>query len=308
MAECAEFDPAHPLAGWVDHGLVIESRPGVDIFNAIDPEVIDDENGQPWMFFGSYFGGIFVLPLDAKTGLRSGGEPILVARNTGERGNPLEGAAVCRRDGYYYLFVSYGLAAQGVRSTYRIMVGRSKSVTGPFVDVKGVSMVDGGHLNVLKGSPPMFSPGHSDILQDPSGRWLMPYHYYDGRRYWTDDKWGRPTLQVREILWSSDGWPLPGLPVEYDILSKAHKNPVGTWTHQVDFGEPSTVELAQDGTVRNGNQKGVWEQTNDRLTLRWPRADAPGQYWVDELQLAYQNRYYVGRNQAGVIIRGIRNP
>jgi arabinan endo-1,5-alpha-L-arabinosidase len=310
MAECANFDPDQPTKGWVDKGLVVESRPGADVFNAIDPEVIVDPDGRHWMFFGSYFGGIYTIELDPLTGLLkspANPEPILVARNMGERGNPLEGAAICRREGYYYLFVSYGLAAQGVRSTYRVMVGRSKVVTGPFVDAKGVTMVDGGHVNVLKTSPPMFSPGHSDVFQDKSGRWLMPYHFYDGRHYWVDGKWGRPTLQVRELLWSEDGWPLPGLPVEYDIPSHKSGHLEGKWIHQVDFSEPAAIEINRNGEVRNGKQVGRWEQKGDHLTLRWPKTEPPGEFWIDELQIAYDGRYYVGRNQAGDVIRGIRS-
>jgi arabinan endo-1,5-alpha-L-arabinosidase len=186
------------------------------------------------------------------------------------------------------------------------MVGRSKSVTGPFLDADGKSMVDGGHVNVLKTSPPMFSPGHSDMLQDHNGRWLMPYHFYDGRHYWTDGKWGVPTLQIREVLWSADGWPLPGLPVEFDPDSHAHPSPVGKWIHQADFGEPAVVEFRRDGTVVNGDQIGKWEVQGEALTLRWPKTDSPGALWVDSLQLAYKGNYYVGRNQAGFVIRGMR--
>lgn len=219
LAECANFDPLHPLTGWVDKGLVLESKKDIDAFNAIDPEVVVEPNGRQWMAFGSYFGGIYMVELDAATGKMSlisgAAAPILLAKNTSEPGNPLEGAAICRRGDTYYLFVSYGLAAQGVRSTYRIMVGRSKSITGPYLDMNGKSMAEGGFSNVLKGSPPMFSPGHCDVLQLSDGRWVMPYHFYDGRHYWTQDKWGRPALQIRDLLWSTDGWPLPGLPAGF---------------------------------------------------------------------------------------------
>jgi len=310
LAECRDFDPARPTEGWKDLGLVIESAPGKTPFNAIDAEVLVARDGRHWMFFGSYFGGIYVVEVDAATGkLKSGaGEPVLVARNTGESGNPLEGAAVSYRDGHYYLFVSYGLAAQGVRSTYRIMVGRSKSPTGPFVDRAGKPMTDGGHVNVLKSSAPMFAPGHCDVLTAPDGRWLMPYHFYDGRRAW-GDKWGLPTLQVRVLLMSHDGWPLPGQPLEHtsiDPTAKSTRRVPGKWTQQMDFGQPKTLDFRADGSVSDGEERGKWTEREGVLVVEWPRRDAPGGVWTDRLQLAYGGTYYVGRNQSGLVIRGVR--
>ena len=312
FAECDKFDPNQPQKGWRDYGLVFESQSGRDTYNAIDPEVVVDENGGHWLFFGSYFSGLYVVELNPETGRLKSPEkptPTLVARNTGERGNPLEACAVIRRNNYYYLFVSYGLAAQGVRSSYRIMVGRSKSVSGPFLDAQGKSMAEGGHLNVLKSSAPMFAPGHCDVFRDPSGRWMMPYHFYDGRENWHGDLWGLPTLHVRELLWSDDGWPLPGMPVEAKPRpprAVKRQDLVGKWIHQVDFGRPAEIEMKADGKTRNGEQQGDWRLDGERLTIRWPRADAPGEMWVDRLLVAYGGTYYVGRNQSGAIIRGAR--
>lgn len=312
LAECEAFDPNNPQKGWRDVGLVLESVRGRDTFNAIDPETIVDAAGRHWLFFGSYFAGLYVVELDPATGLLKNptkSELTLVARNTGERGNPLEACAVVRRGDYYYLFVSYGLAAQGVRSTYRIMVGRSRNATGPYVDAAGNAMTEGGHLAVLKSSPPMFAPGHSDVFRDPSGRWLMPYHFYDGRQNWHGDLWGLPTLQIRELLWSRDGWPLPGLPVEARPPKPrpfTSKDLVGKWTHQVDFGRPSEVEFLSGGVAKNGTQRGTWTLEGDRLTMRWPRADAPSAPWIDRLTVAYGGTYYAGRNDDGMLIRGRR--
>ncbi len=310
LAECENFDPNRPLEGWVDHGLVTETKAG-DNVNAIDAEVVVDDQGRHWMFYGSYWAGIHVVELDPVTGklkTPERPEPVCVARNTGERGNPLEGAAVLRKDGYYYLFVSYGLAAQGVRSTYRIMVGRSKAPTGPFLDREGKSMVDGGHVNVMKTSPPMMSPGHCDVLRLKDGRYVMPYHFYDARRAWHGDNWGLPTLQVRELLWSKDGWPLPGLPIEAP-RPKTSATPVGTWTQQTDFGQPTEFTLAADGTISGGSTKGTWRNEGGDMVLTWQPQRNPGRSESGEptrVQLAYGGGYYVGRNGAGAVVRGYR--
>ncbi len=314
LAENASFDPNNPLVGWVDKGLVYETKPGDDR-NAIDAETVVDENGRHWMFFGSYWSGIHVAELDPVSGLlKNPAKPQItcVAKNTGERGNPLEGAAVLKRGDYYYLFVSYGLAAQGVRSTYRIMVGRSKTAEGPFLDASGKSMADGGFVNVLKTSPPMMSPGHCDVLTLNDGRTVMPYHFYDARKAWNGDNWGLPTLQVRELIWNKDGWPIPGLPLEASRPTRG-SSLVGRWMHQVDFGQPETIELTEDGAIVAGEEGkklalGTWKSEGSEVVLRWTtdrrgRAIGPFQ---DRIQSAYQNGYYAGRTGTGAVVRGYR--
>ncbi|MCW5942269.1 MAG: arabinan endo-1,5-alpha-L-arabinosidase [Fimbriimonadaceae bacterium] len=305
FCENDRFDPDGPHEGWVDHGLVIESVQGKDVFNAIDPEVLVDQEGRHWLFFGSYFAGLHVTELDPATGkLKHPDRSDLtcVARNTADRGNALEAPAVCYRDGYYYLFVSYGLAAQGVRSTYRIMVGRSKKPNGPFLDREGRSMVDGGNTNVLRGSPPMFAPGHSDVLRLSDGRWVMPYHFYDGREHWHGDVWGRPALQIRELWWDAEGWPLPALPLEATRPKETGME--GVWTHQADFGRVLTATFKKDGTFTDGSVTGHWDLKGEALTLKWPRTDEPNAFWED--RLIVRDGYYVGRNRAGMVIRGIK--
>jgi len=314
LAENSSFDPNRPLEGWVDKGLVYESKPG-DERNAIDAETVVDEQGRHWMFFGSYWSGIHVVELDPSSGLlKNPSQPSItcVAKNTGERGNPLEGAAVLKHGKFYYLFVSYGLAAQGVRSTYRIMVGRSTQAEGPFLDATGKSMAEGGFVNVMKTSPPMMSPGHCDVLTLRDGRTVMPYHFYDARKAWHGDNWGLPTLQVRELLWSQDGWPVPGLPLEAARPVKG-TSIVGRWTHQVDFGQPETIDFTADGLIIEDAQgkrkkRGEWKSEGGEIVLRWTmdgRGRAIGPF-EDRVFTAYQNGFYAGRTGTGLVVRGYR--
>jgi arabinan endo-1,5-alpha-L-arabinosidase len=309
--ENKHFNAAKPHDGWTDGGKVIESsKANKDHWNCIDPDVQVDQMGRHWLFFGSYYSGIYEVELDPISGkIKEGSTPVSVANNKATRENALEGACGAYRDGYYYLFVSYGLAAQGVRSTYQMMVGRSKNPNGPFLDAKGTSMEEGGHVNILKTSPPMFSPGHNEVMKYHDGRWLTSYHYYDGRKYWTDGKWGLPRLQVREILWSNDGWPLPGLPVEFTNEKRFtdHKSLAGKWIHQADFADAEEITLAPDGAIIAGKRKGKWEVKGETLTMKWPKIEDEKDFWVDQLQIAYKGNYYVGRNQSGMVIRGIRN-
>ncbi|AIE87130.1 glycoside hydrolase, family 43 [Fimbriimonas ginsengisoli Gsoil 348] len=309
VAECPHFNLLKPTDGWIDLGLIIDSKEGRDNFNAIDPSILVDAKGRQWMFFGSYWSGLYVAELDPTTGklLHSDrSDMTLVARNPLDKANGIEAASAVYRDGFYYLFANYGLAAQGVRSTYQIVVGRSASPNGPFVDSQGRTMVEGGHEDVLKTSSPMFGPGGGAAFRDSKGRWLLSLHYYDGRKPWHGQVWGVPTLQVRDLLWSPDGWPLPGLPImpESNELNRhPQKSPVGHWRHQGDFGAVSEVDIRRDGTFEiEGKRRGKWSRTGDELKLTWD----PDSAFTDTVQLAYAGNYYIGRNTSNQIIRGVR--
>ncbi len=309
VAECPRFDPVHPTDGWHDLGMVLSSQAGKDDFNAIDPSVLADDRGRTWMFYGSFFSGIYAIELNATTGKLldpAHGKPILVARNPDDRMNAIEGASIIHRDPYYYLFCSFGVSSQGVRSTYSIGVGRSKSIEGPFVDLAGKAMVDGGHTSVLKASAPMFGPGGSMAFDD-NGRWLLVHHYYDGRHFWADDKWGLPTLQVRELIWSDDGWPLPGRPIQ-PIINPTTKpsSPAGRWKFQVDFTEPVVVTLDEHGSVSGGNINGTWTLEKSHLLIDWPTKQSLGKPRTDTLYLSEDGQYCVGRIHSGAVIRGAK--
>ncbi len=309
--ENEKFDPEKPTEGWVDHGEVIDSRKDRNFYNCIDAEILIDQSGRHWMFFGSYFAGIYCIELDPESGKMLdpvGKPPFQVARNTSSRENALEGASVLYKDGLYYLFVSYGLAAQGVRSTYQMMVGRSKEPNGPYADAAGKPMTDGGHVSFLKTSPPMFSPGHNEVLRDSKGRWLTSYHYYDGRLYWTDGKWGMPRVQVREMFWDADGWPVPGLPLEHLAVTtfKSQTKLSGKWAHQADFGNVDEIEFLANGEFKSGERRGKWKLDGDRLTLKWPKPEDSRTFFEDKVSLQYSGNYYVGRTGTGLIVRGYR--
>jgi arabinan endo-1,5-alpha-L-arabinosidase len=308
-----QFDPTKPTEGWVDRGEVIDSRKDRNFYNCIDAEILIDQAKRHWLFFGSYYAGIYCAELNPESGKLLDPvqkPPFLVARNTASKENALEGSCVMFKEGWYYLYVSYGLAAQGVRSTYQIMVGRSKDPTGPFLDASGKAMTEGGHVNFLKTSPPMFSPGHNEVFQDSKGRWLTSYHYYDGRKYWTDGKWGLPRVQVREIFWDQDGWPLPGLPLEHLATQKltARKTFGGKWIHQADFANADEVEFLAGGIIKvgAGDRQGKWSLEKDLLVLRWPKKESTTEFWEDKVTLHHQGNYYVGRTLAGLVVRGYR--
>ncbi len=182
-----------------DHGSVICSSSG-DNHNAIDPNVVLDEDGTPWLFFGSFWDGIRAAKLDVD-GARADGE---VHRIASRGGGSIEAPVVVRRCGYYYLFVSFGSCCRGADSTYEIRVGRSTDVLGPYVDRDGTAMLEGGGTLLVEGDARFAAAGHNAVLFRGDAAFNV-YHAY--RR--SD---GQPELRIAELVWDTDGWPLSGGP------------------------------------------------------------------------------------------------
>lgn len=196
LAANLTLDPAEPDYHWTDHGIVIQSGDGDD-FNAIDPAVTEDANGNLWLVFGSFWSGIKLIQLDPATGKRITSDSPVHSLAYHES---IEAPFIYRRRGYYYLFVNWGLCCRGVNSTYEIRVGRSADITGPYIDKNGVNMLhDGGSL-FLETKGRFIGPGHAGIFAQGEKHWLS-CHYYDGSRR------GRATLAVRPLQWNADGWP-----------------------------------------------------------------------------------------------------
>jgi len=195
---------------WVDKGLVLRSYVQDD-FNAIDPNLILDAKGEAWLSFGSFWSGIKMRKLDRKTGLLSTTDTKTYAlasrgvKSTGPRSPDLppdteavEAPFIFRHGGYYYLFVSWDLCCRGTKSTYRTMVGRSKCVTGPYLDKDGRPMEGGGGSPMLTANSVWLGPGGESLLHLPQED-LIVFHAYSAAN-------GRPSLHLSTLGWK-DGWP-----------------------------------------------------------------------------------------------------
>ena len=137
------LDPQDPKYKWIDRGKVAETHP-TDNWNAIDPAVVFDLDNNPWLVMGSFWQGIKMHRLDANTGLLSTEDPKFYSLARRPAPDPLEAGYMIHHGDYFYLFVSFDYCCRGVRSTYKTMVGRSKDLTGPFADISGRPMLDGG--------------------------------------------------------------------------------------------------------------------------------------------------------------------
>lgn len=202
LATNATLDPSSPRYSWVDEGLVIESHAGDD-WNAIDPSVVLDESGRPWLAFGSYWRGIQLVRLDPATGKPENGAKLEHIAERLEAPDALEAPYIVHRDGYYYLFASYDFCCRGADSTYNIRVGRSRSITGPYADAKGTPMLLGGGTLIAESGARWKGPGGESVFRTADGKWWIIYHTYDAKQD------GVPTLAIHRLVWDSSGWPLP---------------------------------------------------------------------------------------------------
>jgi arabinan endo-1,5-alpha-L-arabinosidase len=197
------LDPSSNEYRWMDQGKVISSYKEDD-WNAIDPNVVLDESGHPWLSFGSFWSGIKMRKLDASTGKLDSKDQTLysLAARPRTNGSPgaIEAPFIIRRSGFYYLFVSFDFCCRGPQSTYNMRVGRGKQVTGPYVDRNGKNMLEGGGTLVLEGESRWRGPGHCALLQEKNGDKLV-YHAYDS------DFRGLPTLRISILVWDAEGWP-----------------------------------------------------------------------------------------------------
>lgn len=197
------LDPDSKDYRWVDEGKVIESFPNND-FNAIDPNLVFVAPGKLALVLGSFWTGIKLVALDSITGKPLPDVPLVsVAQRPS---TAIEAPFIIHRGDYYYLFVSFDACCQGTRSTYNIRVGRARDVTGPYLDHDGKSMMQGGGSLVLGTQDNMIGPGHCAVLQSVKGDFLV-YHFYDGTAN------GVPTLGVRPLSWTPDGWPVALAPL-----------------------------------------------------------------------------------------------
>lgn len=211
LAVARTLNPDSADFGWTDLGKVIQSVPGRDSWNAIDPNLVFDDNGIPWLGFGSFWSGIKMVRLNDS--LNAPTEPeewFTIAARPREfpthdtlAGNAaIEAPFVFKRYGEYFLFVSRDYCCQGENSNYSVVVGRSKNVYGPYQDRAGKLLSENGGTLVLQGNGnDWYAAGHCSVYNF-EGKDFLFAHGYDRK----DN--GRSKLVVQELEWDKEGWPV----------------------------------------------------------------------------------------------------
>ena len=214
-------------ADWHDGGCLVASREGRDNWNAIDPNFIVDDDDRLWMAWGSFWDGIQLAPLAAVTApdgrltLRLAAPPQTIARRYApgapyQQENPtsrhagtnaIEAPFIFRHGGYYYLFVSWDYCCRGSQSTYRVAVGRSRHVAGPYVDRQGRPMTEGGGTEVFGGDGHTFeAAGHCAAYALPAAGGVKGADLFVCHGY-SIPLQGQSVLVQRAIKWKK-GWPV----------------------------------------------------------------------------------------------------
>lgn len=200
------LDRNDPKFKWTDHGKIIQSVPNRDLWNAIDPNIIVDENGTPWMNFGSFWDGLKLVKLtDDMMSVAQPEEWYSISRyprTYANENNPTEAPFIMRHGNYYYLFVSFDYCCRGVESTYKVVVGRSKNVTGPYLDKDGVDMAKGGGTLVIEGDGKQWAGVGHNAAYNFDGQ-----DYFVGHGYSIPDN-GKSKLITRKIEWDEDDFPV----------------------------------------------------------------------------------------------------
>ena len=269
--------------------------------NAIDPAVFYDENGNLWMVYGSWFGGIYMLELDEKTGLRDYHVTYETIPNISDAymgkkaagGNFVSGEgpyieymkAPGSDKGYYYLFVSYGFF--NANGGYNMRIFRSENPDGPYVDQNGNSAVYarggdniGGNIGERLmsnyqwscNSRPFKAQGHNSALMDDDGKLYVIYHTK------FDDPYGFHEVRVHQLIMNEDGWPTSAA-YEYSgesLSENGHSLAAVSGEYEfifhtlnqkfenektADVEKPYNISLNADGSI-SGDVSGRWEMKN----------------------------------------------
>ncbi|GLY17972.1 arabinan endo-1,5-alpha-L-arabinosidase [Kineosporia sp. NBRC 101677] len=185
---------------WANQGKIYSTTTSSN-HNAIDPNLIVDRQGKWWLSLGSFWTGIKMIELNPTTGKRISSSSTVhsLASRTGS--TAIEAPAIIYHAGYYYLFTSWDNCCKGKDSTYKIMVGRSKTITGPYKDRPGKLLTAGGGTQILGTHGSIVGPGGQSLIQDGDGDVLV-YHYYDG----ADN--GVAKLGINRLTWDSSNWPV----------------------------------------------------------------------------------------------------
>jgi arabinan endo-1,5-alpha-L-arabinosidase len=311
---------------WKDEGAVFKSKEGDEYtVNAIDPNIILDKEGNAWMVYGSYFGGIFITEIDKNTGkLKSEGEEGTLIAQRKNMNFGIEGPEIMYNPDtdYYYLTISY----EWLEDTYNVRTARSRSITGPYVDYNDKDMIDTTDESFNTGNKIVGSysfgtdegwqgTGHNGLFEENGEYFLLHNARAVEDIYWSH-------LHVRKILWTEDGWPVVS-PERYagekeQVIKEKHI--IGDWEkillvrYDDNLQSAQPIKLLANGKIEEKSGKSNWELTGEntlKLSIYEPGI-APDDYWRYTLKVIpgwdWENwngtLVFTGMDQEGTVLWG----
>ena len=259
------LDPKSPDFKW-STAVEVCASDGMEDQDAIDPGILlDPTTGRLWVSYGTYFGTIRLIELDPTTGFRKSGN------KEKDIAIDCEATDLIYRDGWYYLLGTHGTCCDGVNSTYNIVVGRSRSVEGPYVDNVGRDMYHGGGRMVINAGNRKTGAGHFGRTIVDEGVEVMSFHWEADF-----DMGGRSTLAVHPLLWKN-GWPIAGEQFKGGIYEIESERRGYSLELAVDFVR---MNVARQGWFNRDQMqqeapKPVANQTLSEVIGTWPDADKP---------------------------------
>lgn len=240
----------------------VAASDGLEDCDAIDPSLLlDPTTGRLWVSYGTYFGTIRLIELDPKTGKRvEGNEAMDIAIDC-------EATDLIYRDGWYYLLGTHGTCCDGVNSTYNIVVGRSRSVKGPYLDNVGRDMFHGGGRMVIAAGDRVCGPGHFGRTVIDEGIEVMSCHFEADF-----ERSGRSVLGIRPLLWKN-GWPVAGNRFKGGSFEIESERRGYSLELAVDFVRMRQERQAFWRIDPNEPTKPIANQPLDSVVGTWPKGD-----------------------------------
>ncbi len=256
------LDPKSPDFKW-STAVEVCASDGMEDQDAIDPGVLlDPTTGRLWASYGTYFGTIRLIEIDPKTGFRVAGN------KEKDIAIDCEATDLIYRDGWYYLLGTHGTCCDGVNSTYNIVVGRAKSVQGPYLDNVGRDMYHGGGKMVIAAGDRKTGAGHFGRTIIDEGVEVMSFHWEADF-----DMGGRSTLAIRPLLWKN-GWPVGGEQFKGGVFEIESERRGYALELAVDFVR---MNVARQGWFNREQMqqpvKPVANQTLDEVKGSWPEGN-----------------------------------
>lgn len=293
-----------PTGPWTDKGAPLVAPedasccPGTRRW-AIDPEMIQ-VNGQNYIYFGSYVGGISARTVSADGLTSDPASEVVITID-----NKYEAVNLVVHGGYYYLFASASNCCNGPLTGYVVYAARALNPLGPFVDAQGVSLLDsrvGGTPVLAQNGNRWVGPGHNAVFTDMGGQDWFFYHAIDRNAPYFAGVSGftkRPAM-IDALDWVN-GWPVvrggQGPSDSEQPLPAAQAGQKSLYVTQLAVADqPGTVMPGASDEFNASALGGQWS---------WVRQPAVGTYQLTGNSFRFNTQagdLFVDSNNASVLI------